>query len=193
MAGAVGFAGRGRLKRVRLNDDEASFVDLDEYKAVNDGLGHAAGDTLLCAVAGRLSECLRPSDTIARLGRDEFAVLLDGVADVAEVMNVGQRLLDVLQLPVEIGGLSVTVPASIGIAIAEQGDAHSNLMRDADIALYRAKQQGENRIAVFDTSMGWEAYSRLRLRTQLESAGAVELGQPDIRRWRICNGSRSTS
>jgi len=64
----------------------------------------------------------------------------------------------------------VTVPASIGVAIAEQGHAHTNLMRDADIALYRAKEQGKNRIAVFDTSMGWEAYSRLRLRTQLESA-----------------------
>ena len=97
-------------------------------------------------------------------------MLLDGVADVAEVMNVAQRLLEVLQLPVEIDEFSVTVPASIGIAIAEQGHAHSNLMRDADIALYRAKEQGKNRIAVFDASMGWEAYSRLRLRTQLESA-----------------------
>ena len=165
-----------RLDQARLRSRRTGagiavmFVDLDDFKAVNDGLGHAAGDTLLCAVSGRLSECLRPSDTIARLGGDEFAVLLDGVASVAEVMNVGQRLLEVLQLPVEIGGLSVTVPASIGIAIAEQGDAHGNLMRDADIALYRAKEQGKNRIAVFDTSMGWEAYSRLRLRTQLESA-----------------------
>ena len=68
-------------------------------------------------MSGRLSECLRPSDTIARLGGDEFAVLLDGVADVAEVMNVGERLLEALQLPVEIGEQSVTVPASIGIAL----------------------------------------------------------------------------
>ena len=165
-----------RLDQARLRSRRTGsgiavmFVDLDDFKAVNDGLGHAAGDTLLCAVSGRLNECLRPSDTIARLGGDEFAVLLDGVPDVAEVMNVAQRLLEVLQLPVEIGELSVTVPASIGIAIAEQGHAHSNLMRDADIALYRAKEQGKNRIAVFDESMGWEAYSRLRLRTQLESA-----------------------
>jgi diguanylate cyclase (GGDEF)-like protein/PAS domain S-box-containing protein len=165
-----------RLDQARLRSRRSGagiavmFVDLDDFKAINDGLGHAAGDTLLCAVAGRLSECVRPSDTIARLGGDEFAVLLDGIADDAEVMHVAQRLLEVLQLPVEIGELSVTVPASIGIAIAEQGYAHSNLMRDADIALYRAKEQGKNRIAVFDTSMGWEAYSRLRLRTQLESA-----------------------
>ncbi|MDQ1461526.1 MAG: hypothetical protein QOI08_3010 [Actinomycetota bacterium] len=165
-----------RLDQARLRSRRTGsgiavmFVDLDDFKAVNDGLGHAAGDTLLCAVSGRLNECLRPSDTIARLGGDEFAVLLDGVPDVAEVMNVAQRLLEVLQLPVEIGELSVTVPASIGIAIAEQGHAHSNLMRDADIALYRAKEQGKNCIAVFDESMGWEAYSRLRLRTQLESA-----------------------
>jgi len=165
-----------RLDQARLRSRRTGsgiavmFVDLDDFKAVNDGLGHAAGDTLLCAVSERLAECLRPSDTIARLGGDEFAVLLDGVPDVAEVMNVAQRLLEVLQLPVEIGEFSVTVPASIGIAIAEQGYAHSNLMRDADIALYRAKEQGKNRIAVFDTSMGWEAYSRLRIRTQLESA-----------------------
>jgi len=165
-----------RLDQARLRSRRTGsaiavmFVDLDDFKAVNDGLGHAAGDALLCAVSGRLSECLRPSDTIARLGGDEFAVLLDGVADVAEVMNVAQRLLEVLQMPVEIDELSVTVPASIGIAIAEQGHAHGNLMRDADIALYRAKEQGKNRTAVFDASMGWEAYSRLRLRTQLESA-----------------------
>jgi diguanylate cyclase (GGDEF)-like protein/PAS domain S-box-containing protein len=165
-----------RLDQARLRSRRTGvgiavmFIDLDDFKAVNDGLGHAAGDTLLCAVSGRLSECLRPSDTIARLGGDEFAVLLDGVVDVAEVMNVAHRLLEVLQLPVEIDELSVTVPASIGIAMAEQGHAHSNLMRDADIALYRAKEQGKNRIALFDTSMGWEAYSRLRLRTQLESA-----------------------
>ena len=165
-----------RLDQARLRSRRTGagiavmFVDLDDFKAVNDGLGHAAGDTLLCAVSGRLNECLRPSDTIARLGGDEFAVLLDGIDDVAEVMNIAQRLLEVLQLPVEIGELSVTVPASVGIAIAEQGHAHSNLMRDADIALYRAKEQGKNRLAVFDESMGWEAYSRLRLRTQLESA-----------------------
>ena len=120
-----------RLDQARLRSRRTGsaiavmFVDLDDFKAVNDGLGHAAGDTLLCAVSGRLSECLRPSDTIARLGGDEFAVLLDGVADVAEVMNVAQRLLEVLQLPVEIDELSVTVPASIGIAIAEQGHAHT--------------------------------------------------------------------
>ncbi|HEV7526069.1 MAG TPA: EAL domain-containing protein [Acidimicrobiia bacterium] len=165
-----------RLDQARLRSRRTGiglavmFIDLDDFKAVNDGLGHAAGDTLLCAVSGRLSECLRPSDTIARLGGDEFAVLLDGVVDVAEVMTIAHRLLEVLQLPVEIDELAVTVPASIGIAMAEQGHAHSNLMRDADIALYRAKEQGKNRIALFDTSMGWEAYSRLRLRTQLESA-----------------------
>jgi diguanylate cyclase (GGDEF)-like protein/PAS domain S-box-containing protein len=165
-----------RLDQARLRSRRTGsgiavmFVDLDDFKAVNDGLGHAAGDTLLCAVSSRLSECLRPSDTIARLGGDEFAVLLDGVVDMAEVMTIAQRLLEVLQLPVEIDELSVTVPASIGIAMAEQGHAHTNLMRDADIALYRAKEQGKNRIALFDTSMGWEAYARLRLRTQLESA-----------------------
>ncbi|HWS47125.1 MAG TPA: EAL domain-containing protein, partial [Acidimicrobiia bacterium] len=146
------------------------FIDLDDFKAVNDGLGHGAGDVLLCAVSSRLSQCLRPSDTIARLGGDEFAVLLEDVEGVQQVENTARRLLEVLQMPVEVGEMSVTVPASIGIALASDGASRSNLMRDADIALYRAKAIGKNRIVTFDATMGWEAHNRLQLRSQLESA-----------------------
>jgi diguanylate cyclase (GGDEF)-like protein/PAS domain S-box-containing protein len=143
------------------------FVDLDDFKAVNDGLGHAAGDALLVAVAERLERCLRPSDTIARLGGDEFAVLLDDVESRESAWQTSERLLETLQMPVPIGDLAVNVPASIGIAIADAPASPESLMRDADIALYRAKGAGKGRVAEFDTSMRWEAYERLRLRTEL--------------------------
>jgi diguanylate cyclase (GGDEF)-like protein/PAS domain S-box-containing protein len=143
------------------------FVDLDDFKAVNDGLGHAAGDALLVAVAERLERCLRPSDTIARLGGDEFAVLLDGVDDRETAFLTAERLLETLQMPVPIGDLAVNVPASIGMAIADEPASPESLMRDADIALYRAKGGGKARVAEFDHSMRWEAYERLRLRTEL--------------------------
>jgi diguanylate cyclase (GGDEF)-like protein/PAS domain S-box-containing protein len=143
------------------------FVDLDDFKAVNDGLGHAAGDALLVAVSERLERCLRPSDTIARLGGDEFAVLLDDIEGRDAALLTAERLLETLQMPVPIGDLAVNVPASIGIAIVDEPAAPESLMRDADIALYRAKGGGKGRVAEFDTSMRWEAYERLRLRTEL--------------------------
>ena len=143
------------------------FVDLDDFKAVNDGLGHAAGDALLVAVAERLQRCLRPSDTIARLGGDEFAVLLDDIDGREAALLTSERLLETLQMPVPIGDLAVNVPASIGIAVVDQPASPESLMRDADIALYRAKGAGKGRVAEFDTSMRWEAYARLRLRTEL--------------------------
>jgi len=111
------------------------LIDLDDFKAVNDGLGHAAGDALLRAVSERLAECMRAGDTIARLGGDEFAVLVEDAPNPDHVVQTAERLLEVLQLPVTIGDISVTVPASIGIAFAEPGVGQHNLVRDADIAL----------------------------------------------------------
>ena len=156
--------------RRRMTSVAVIFIDLDDFKAVNDGLGHAAGDALLRAVSDRLGQCTRSGDTIARLGGDEFAVLVEDVDNVDDVLQTAERLLEVLQLPVTIGEVSVAVPASIGVAVAEQGHRQSNLMRDADIALYRAKKLGKNRIALFDPAMGWEAHAHLHLRSQLQTA-----------------------
>jgi len=153
------------------------FLDLDDFKAVNDGLGHSAGDALLMAVAERLRSCMRPSDTIARLGGDEFAVLLEEVVDADDAAATAQRLLETLQLPVAIEAMSVNVPASIGVAIAAEGAAPESLMRDADIALYRAKANGKARFALFDPSMRWAAYERLKVRTELSRA----IGQDALR------------
>jgi diguanylate cyclase (GGDEF)-like protein/PAS domain S-box-containing protein len=158
-----------RLKRVP-GTVAVMFLDLDDFKAVNDGLGHSAGDALLVAVAERLHACMRPSDTIARLGGDEFAVLLEEIEDTEAAMQAAHRLLEVLQLPVAIDDFSVNVPASIGVAIATEAAAPESLMRDADIALYRAKGDGKARVAQFDSMMRWAAYERLRVRTELSRA-----------------------
>ena len=134
------------------------FLDLDDFKNVNDTLGHGAGDRLLIAVTARLSSALRDADTIGRMGGDEFVVLLDGSSlDVAPEL-VAQRLLDVMHQPFELEGLSspLTVNISIGIAIGNQGnsgDDAEELLRDADVALYQAKAAGKNCFEIFDPHM----------------------------------------
>ena len=126
------------------------FVDLDDFKLVNDGLGHAAGDELLMLVARRLRSCLRSADTAARLGGDEFGVLLEGVPDVDNAVAVAQRILAAFADPFAIGGLPVPLRVSIGIAIGQaQAAAADELLRDADIAMYAAKREGKGGYVVF--------------------------------------------
>jgi diguanylate cyclase (GGDEF)-like protein/PAS domain S-box-containing protein len=126
------------------------FVDLDEFKAVNDALGHASGDELLVMVARRLRSCLRSADTAARLGGDEFGVLLEGVSDVDEAVAVARRILDAIGEPFSIGGLPVPLRASVGVALgAAQVVSADELLRNADIAMYAAKRAGKNRHVVF--------------------------------------------
>jgi diguanylate cyclase (GGDEF)-like protein/PAS domain S-box-containing protein len=126
------------------------FVDLDDFKVVNDALGHASGDELLVLVARRLRSCLRSADTAARLGGDEFGVLLEGVPDVDHAVTVAQRILDALAEPFSIGGLPVPLRASVGVAIGiAQTIAADELLRNADIAMYAAKRAGKRRYVVF--------------------------------------------
>jgi diguanylate cyclase (GGDEF)-like protein len=154
----------------------ALFIDLDEFKNVNDTLGHAAGDRLLVAVASRLERTLRDVDTIGRMGGDEFVVLLDGEHLQVAPTLVAARLLDVLHQPFDLEGVNVplVVNASIGIA---QGDRSSpgELLRDADVALYQAKGAGKNRYEVFDPEMQTEVSERIELEFDLRSA--LEAGQ----------------
>jgi diguanylate cyclase (GGDEF)-like protein/PAS domain S-box-containing protein len=151
------------------------FVDLDDFKAVNDGLGHGFGDDLLIAVGERLRECLRPGDTAARLGGDEFAVLLEEAADLPAARAVAQRMLEVLLLPASVGELEIAVPASIGIAVAEADATTEDLLRDADIAMYTAKAAGKGQYAVFNRTMREHATRRLEFRTEL--SGALDRGE----------------
>ena len=125
------------------------FLDLDDFKAVNDTLGHAAGAELLGEVATRLQNTVRPQDLVARLGGDEFALLLDGVSDAGMAFGVGQRAVAALATPVEVTGTRVLVGASIGLAMRQDGSDPDSLMREADIAMYTAKSRGKNRVERF--------------------------------------------
>jgi diguanylate cyclase (GGDEF)-like protein len=153
----------------RLDKDVAVlFVDVDDFKAVNDQLGHAHGDELLLALADRLRTVLRAEDTPARLGGDEFAVLIEDVTDAAEAVQVAERLLVELERPVRIAGQDVTVGASVGIATGRRsGD---DLLRNADFAMYQAKADGRGHYALFEADMHAAALRRLSLTADLRRA-----------------------
>ncbi len=148
------------------------FIDLDDFKTVNDSLGHAAGDELLVSVASRLRTCLRPEDVVARLGGDEFAVMVeDGHDAEAAAVTVARRIMDAFALPVEVGSESVAVYVSVGIATSD-GDETSaeGLIRDADVAMYRAKTAGKGHFEVFHPSMGAAVLERHGLKEELRLA-----------------------
>jgi diguanylate cyclase (GGDEF)-like protein/PAS domain S-box-containing protein len=159
------------MARARADSYGVLFVDLDDFKTVNDSLGHAAGDTLLREMTNRLRGCLRDGDTAARLGGDEFAILLEDVEDDNRCEIIAQRLLEALAVPFDIDGTEVTTGASIGIAIGRGGPAApEDLMRNADLALYDAKNHGKNRYAVFAPTMHEAALARLSLTSDLRHA-----------------------
>jgi diguanylate cyclase (GGDEF)-like protein len=150
----------------------ALFVDLDNFKDINDTLGHEAGDKLLKAVAVRFAGALRANDTVGRLGGDEFVVLAEGMSLAAGPELVAERLQDVLREPFHVEGCSdvpMSISASIGIAEGARATA-SDLLRDADIALYRAKATGKGRFALFQPEMQSAVLDRLELEMELRSA-----------------------
>ena len=130
------------------------FCDVDDFKDVNDGFGHDTGDRLLVALPPRLREALRPADTLARFGGDEFVILCEHLGSEMSAIGIAKRLIDVLSRPLEIDGRSHAVSVSIGMALVEGGKAApGDLLRDADAAMYKAKAAGKNRHVVFDESM----------------------------------------
>lgn len=150
----------------------AMFVDLDNFKGINDTLGHAVGDELLRAVAARLDGVVRGADALGRLGGDEFVVISDEVSLQAGPELIAQRLLDALKQPFHLGAAAktrLTVTASIGIAIGARTSA-DELLRDADIAMYRAKWDGKNRYVVFETGMHAAIQNRMELEMDLRDA-----------------------
>jgi diguanylate cyclase (GGDEF)-like protein/PAS domain S-box-containing protein len=147
------------------------YIDLDRFKEVNDSLGHAAGDVLLVAVAGRLRASLRPQDSAARLGGDEFAVLVDGILAASDLEIVATRILQELERPFEVFGREVRVGASIGGALGGSDHISSDLLlRDADVALYRAKQSGRGRYEVYDKHLEVTVNSHQERERELRSA-----------------------
>jgi diguanylate cyclase (GGDEF)-like protein/PAS domain S-box-containing protein len=146
------------------------FVDLDDFKTVNDSLGHGEGDLLLKGVATKLSECLRPLDTAARLGGDEFAVLIEDVWSREDVTALAERMLESLRLAVPNGRRTATSAGSIGIAFDEPGITCEQLLRNADIAMYKAKEGGKNRFEVYRDEMHAAVLARVEQERELRAA-----------------------
>jgi diguanylate cyclase (GGDEF)-like protein/PAS domain S-box-containing protein len=148
------------------------FMDLDNFKAINDSLGHTAGDSLLIQVAQRVKACLRPADTIARLGGDEFAILLEAVSTSQDAIPVVERIFEALQTAFCLEDKDIPVRASIGIATSEGNEGYDagGLLRDADVAMYAAKSQGKGCYRVFEPSMHVSMIERLELVADLQRA-----------------------
>jgi len=142
------------------------FVDLDDFKQINDSFGHAAGDQILCQVAERLGSSVRADDVVGRQSGDEFAILLDRVLGADEATVAAERILRELRRPIQLGGRVVIVGGSIGVAIAsERGSTAEDLLIQADAAMYAAKRAGKSTYALFEPQMP------VRTWTELEAAG----------------------
>jgi len=184
------FVERTRDAIVRSHRTGASlavlFGDLDDFKTINDSLGHAAGDEVLQEVARRLDVGMRATDRAARFGGDEFAILLEGAGSQGAA-DAAQRVLNALGTPFQVAGRAVTLRASLGISVAVPGDTRTaeELIRDADAAMYVAKRDGKNRYRLFEPAMHASVLARLELRTDLQraiDAGELELHyQPVVR------------
>jgi diguanylate cyclase (GGDEF)-like protein len=148
------------------------FIDLDDFKTINDSLGHAAGDELLVSVALRLRSCLRPEDLVARLGGDEFAVMVEDPHDAeAAAVKVARRIMEAFVLPVGVGSESVAVYVSVGISASHGGTCSAEeMIRDADVAMYKAKTSGKGHFQVFHPSMGAAVLERHGLKEELRLA-----------------------
>ncbi len=160
------------------------FVDLDDFKAVNDGMGHAAGDALLQQLADRIRGCVPPGDTVARLGGDEFAVLLEDVPSESFALGLAARLLDMVSMPVDLGEHMIAVAASMGLATAQPDSTVASLLRDADLAMYSAKTGGKSRVVVFDERLRQATERQLRVKLGLPAAvtaGEVRVAYQPVR------------
>jgi len=150
------------------------FMDLDNFKSVNDGLGHSAGDRLLIEVANRAQACLRPGDTAARFGGDEFAILLEDLDDEGEAAAVAERLIEAMRIPLSFDGKELFIRASIGVASSRGHALHQiepdEIFRNADTAMYAAKAAGKGRYAVYDQRMHVSLSDRLELLADLQLA-----------------------
>jgi diguanylate cyclase (GGDEF)-like protein len=146
------------------------IVDLDDFKTVNDSLGHAAGDQLLISVAGKLHESLRPADTAARLGGDEFAVLVEDMRGRRDALAVADRIIEALTGKILIEGKEIFVHGSVGIALTYGGETPEDVLRNADVAMYAAKETGKGGYEIFDGAMHEGVLRRLDLKADLRDA-----------------------
>ncbi len=150
------------------------FIDLDDFKTVNDSLGHSAGDQLLVTVSERITASLRPGDTAARVGGDEFAVLIESVSGEDDAPMIAERIIESLREPVLLGGRTVTAAASVGITYGDHGADADDVLRNADLAMYTAKSAGKGCYRIFADEMHRAAVERLDLETHLRGAAERE-------------------
>jgi diguanylate cyclase (GGDEF)-like protein/PAS domain S-box-containing protein len=171
------------LERRQAGQAAVLFIDLDDFKTVNDSFGHDCGDEVLVAAAHRLQSCARAGDTVARLGGDEFALLVDDVT-ASQVTAVADRVLDALrEPPVEFSGHTTTLGASIGVAVAGPGETSETLLRNADLAMYEAKLEGRSRHVIYEPVMHTKVVNRVRLEAALQTAvaeGSITLAYQPI-------------
>ena len=146
------------------------FLDLDNFKEVNDTLGHGTGDLLLQELAKRLDQCLRPTETVARLGGDEFAIIQVGVNQPVEAGALSRKLIESVKAPFQIEGQEIHIGVSIGVAIPEPGDSPEKVLKNADIALYQSKQAGRGTVRFFEAKMDTELQFRKALESDLRQA-----------------------
>jgi diguanylate cyclase (GGDEF)-like protein/PAS domain S-box-containing protein len=148
------------------------FCDIDDFKTINDSLGHEAGDEMLVVIGRRLASCLREADSVARLGGDEFAVLLHDAGDAEDAAEVARRVLEAINVPIELAGRELTVHGSVGIALThgEQDTDAQALLREADVAMYAAKSEGKGRFRLFEPQMHEVVLDRLELKADLSRA-----------------------
>jgi diguanylate cyclase (GGDEF)-like protein len=147
------------------------FLDLDRFKNINDSLGHPCGDELLMLVARRLETCVRQTDVVARFGGDEFAILLDAMQDHSDALHVAEKVLQTISVPFKLTNHEAITTASIGVALSSANYKEAeDIIRDADTAMYRAKDSGKARYEIFDTAMHTRAVTLLRLETDLRRA-----------------------
>jgi diguanylate cyclase (GGDEF)-like protein/PAS domain S-box-containing protein len=187
------------------------FIDLDKFKAVNDNLGHDVGDRLLQSVSERLGELMRDSDTVARLGGDEFVILAEDIDGDGEALTLAGRVLDALERPFSLGSAEVSILASVGISVSRRPDADPEAMlREADVAMYRAKGAGGRRLEIFDERLRRELDAHERLESRLRNAlpqrelllayqpilrlaGGQAIGCEALVRWRPAGGARTVN
>jgi diguanylate cyclase (GGDEF)-like protein/PAS domain S-box-containing protein len=168
------------IERAKRSHEDLAvmMVDLDNFKRVNDSLGHQAGDTVLCEISQRLKACIRKSDTVARMGGDEFVILLPDLHSVADAQDICQKLLASVAKPIRVGGHNIVVTASVGISLFPDCEDVDALFKNADLAMYTVKARGRNGSEIYTPELAIPGLERLHMESALR--GALDAGEFEI-------------